>query len=206
MFPFGPTNKAISAGGRHTLWLAGAMAVGLAAVLHRIRLLTVRFDVLKVGFDVAAVAAAVAIVAFSYQAAEPAPYQGSDSATRFIDESMKPGDVAIIIGASTFSYAMSTSKPVKLVATPEHQVGYAPVIEDPRVHNLGVWAAAPATPAEIRAWVSKADRVFVVASGVFGGLEAAGSVLRPLGFVAQDTRFGWSTVQVWTRGPPPASP
>jgi hypothetical protein len=199
-FPFGPTNTSVvSPGGRHTLWLIPAMAFGLAAVAHRARRHTETVDALRFAFDGIAVAAAIVLVAVSYQPAAPAPLQGSESATRFIENSLRPDDVVIITGSSTFSFSDSARTPVKLVPTPKHQVGFAPVFEDPRIHVVGPWGVTPGTPSEIRSWVRGAKRVFVLASGAFarGGFNSVASALQPAGFTHDQRDFQWSFVQIW---------
>jgi hypothetical protein len=199
-FPFGPINDStVSPGGRHTLWLIPAMALGLAAVAHRVRRWTEGVDALRFAFDGVAVAAAIVLVAVSYQPAAPAPFPGSESATRFVEDSLRPGDVVLITGTSTFSFADSARTPVKLVSTPEHQVGFAPVFADPRIHVVGVWAVSPVTPSEIRAWVQDAKRVFVVASGALAltGLTFVKNVLQPAGFKYDEHNFQWTFVQIW---------
>jgi hypothetical protein len=201
-FPFGPTNdRPLSAGGRHTLWLVPAVAFGLAAIGHRLRGLTIRFDALRLGFDAVAVIAAVAIVLVGYKPAPGAPFQGSQSATRFVDASIRPGDVVIVCSPSVFQFADSTTKPVTLVPTPHHQVGFAPIIRDPRIHLIGVWAAAPGTPSEMRSWVQNASRVFVQASGPLFGPDpkVVQDLLERMGFTMSVRQFGWTTVQVWRR-------
>jgi hypothetical protein len=199
-FPFGPkSDHPVPAGGRHTLWLVPAVAFGLAVVAQHIRRLASRSDPLRFAFDAAAVLSAVLIVLVAYTPAPPAPYQGSESAAKFIDRSLRPDDVLIVTGTSTYSHADSTRIPVRLVATPDHQIAFAPVYEDPRVHVIGTWTSESDSPEDIRRWVGNARRVFVVSSGALGrpGLEYAADILRPLGFTMEQHSFTWSFVQVW---------
>lgn len=202
VFPFGPTNGngKIGAGGRHTLWLIPGMALGLAAVAHRLRLLTARLDAARLAFDAIAVATAVAIVFVGYKPAPPAPFPGSQSATRYVETSIRPGDVVIVSG-SAFSFADSATTPVTLVPTPKHQVGFAPVFRDPRIHVIGPWAVTPGTPAEIRSWVRDTDRVFVTTLGPLPdpGIGVVAGVLRPQGFRRERHVFEWNTVYIWRR-------
>jgi hypothetical protein len=200
-FPFGPTNGTVTAGGRHTLWLIPAMALGLAAVAHRVRLLTARFDGPRLAFDAIVVASAVAIVFVGYKPAPAAPFPGSESATRYVDTSIRPGDVVIITSSSAFSFAASTATPVTLVPTPKHQVGFAPVFRDPRIHVIGPWAVRWGTAADIRSWVRDTDRVFVQAQGPVPdqGLQVVAGVLEPRGFRMERHDFGWAGVEVWRR-------
>jgi hypothetical protein len=201
-FPFGPSNDVtLSAGGRHTLWLVPAMAFGLAVVAHQMRRLMSRYGSFRFAFDAAAVAAAVAIVLVGYTPAQPAPFQGSETAAKFIDRSLRPDDVVIITTSSTYAYANSTQVPVRLVATPDYQIGFVPEYEDPRVHVAGAWTSEPDAPEDVRRWVGNARRVFVMAGGALGagGLEPIAGILRPLGFTMTPRAFGWNVVQVWER-------
>ncbi len=201
-FPFGPINTpAVSPGGRHSMWLVPAMAFGLAAVMARVRKLAVQSDAMRLAFDGIAVVAAVTLVVVSYQPAPPAPFPGSESGTRFVESSLGPNDVVIITATSTFSFADSATSPVHLVDTPSHQVGFAPVFTDHRIHVVGVWAVTPGTPAEIRSWVRNAHRVFVQGSAALAtpGLQSVAKVLGPDGFTMQEHGFRWTFVQVWTR-------
>jgi hypothetical protein len=204
-FPFGPTNDVgVSAGGRHTLWLVPAIAVGLASVAQRVRLLIAKFEAARLGFDALAVTIAVAIVAAGYRPAPSAPFQGSESGTKFVEASIGRRDVVIITGPSTYSFADSSMTPVDLVATPNHQVGFAPVYRDPRIHVIGPWAVEPGTHADIRSWVQDARRVFVESGGTIGGpgLDFVAQVLKPAGFTMHERQFDiWTVVQVWRRLP-----
>lgn len=199
-FPFGTLNFPVSPGGRHTLWLVPAVALGLAAVAHRLRAVVTRTDALRFGFDALAVTGAVLLVTVAYTPAPAAPFPGSQSGTSFVEASIRSGDVVIITSTSTYSFAVSASTAVRLVATPRHQVGFAPLYEDPRIHVVGPWAVDSAGTAQIRSWAKGAKRVFVNASGSLGGpaLAAVGRVLAPLGFTMEErVVFGWNTIQVW---------
>jgi hypothetical protein len=90
---------------------------------------------------------------------------------------------------------------VKLWATPDHQVGFAPEYADPRILNIGVWANEQISPAQIRAHAARADRVFVIADGPVGssGLTPVEKLLEPMGFAMERKGFGWSWVDVYTR-------
>jgi hypothetical protein len=200
-FPFGPSNEVpFSAGGRHALWLVPALAFGFAALAHRARGWAARRDPLRLGFDALVVAAAIAIVALGYGPAPEAPFPGSESGARFVDGSIRSGDVVIVTGTSTFSYAISTTTPVGVEETPDHEVGFAPVYLDPRIKNVGGWAVAPGSPAEMLAWTADAGRVFVLSDGPLGGpgREQARAVLEPAGFTLLEARaFGWSVVDIY---------
>jgi hypothetical protein len=202
-FPFGPSNeRPLSAGGRHALWMVPALAVGLAAVAHRARRLAGRSGPARRRLDAVVVAAAMVIVVAGYEPAPEAPFPGSASAARFIDASIGPDDMAIVTNTSTFAYAISTSTPVGVEATPDHQVGFTPAYLDRRIRNIGGWAATPGSPAEIRSWTADADRVFVMWSGPVGASsrEQAGDALVDSGFILVGTRtFDWNSVDVYAR-------
>jgi hypothetical protein len=201
-FPFGPTTgQQLSAGGRYGLWLLPAVAFGLAVVAQRLRRLVSQSDVMRFGFDAAAVVTAVAIVFVAYTPALPAPFQGSETASRYLDDALRPGDALIVTVTSTFAYADSTRSPVKLVATPKHQVGFAPVYENPQIHVVGEWAAEPSTSADIERWVRDARRVYVLGAGPRRqfGLADVSKVLTAMGFRANEINFQWNVVQIWER-------
>lgn len=200
-FPFGTSNEQeVSYGGRHTLWLVPALAVGLASSLHRLRGLVAGRDRWRLGFDAVVVALACWAVVAGYQPAPPAPGVGSLTAARFVDETAGPNDVIIITNTSTFSYAIHSPSPVELRATPDHQVGFAPVFLDPRVHNVGGWAYRPAGVRDILSWVENADRVIVLGDGLLApGLEQIAGVLERTGRERTTRSFGWSTVEIWER-------
>jgi hypothetical protein len=200
-FPFGPTNEVpLSAGGRHMLWMLPAFALGLAALAQRAQAFIADRDPLRRGVDALVVTAAIAIVLVAYEPAREAPFPGSASAARFVDASLGPTDVLIVTNSSTFSFAISTTTPVGVQATPDHQVGFAPVYLDRRIRNIGGWAVEPGSPAQIRAWTADADRVFVVAGGAVGSRarEDMRVALESQGFTSAETvRFVWNTVDVY---------
>jgi hypothetical protein len=110
--------------------------------------------------------------------------------------------VVIVSGPSTFSFAISTTTPVGVRATPDHQVGFSPVYLDRRIHNVGGWAALPGSLADIPAWTDDAERVFVVVSAPFARRDQkqAQGVLMPQGFtLLESRRFLWSVVDVYVR-------
>jgi hypothetical protein len=160
-----------------------------------------RYDAMRRAFDAIAVASAGTIVFVGYKPADPAPFPGSQSATRYVETSIRPGDAVIITSSSAFSFAASATTPVTLVPTQKHEVGFAPVFRDPRIHVIGPWAVTPGTPAEIRSWVRNTDRVFVQTQGPLPepGLQLVAGVLEPQGFKMETHHFDWNGVQVWQR-------
>jgi hypothetical protein len=201
-FPFGPHNEGtLSLGGRHALWMVPALAFGLAAVAHRAGRWAARRDPLRLGFGAILIGAAVGIMVVGYQPAPGAPFPGSESGARFVDAAIGRDDVVIVTNASVFAYAISTTTPVGVTETPDHQVGFAPVYLDPSIKSIGVFAAEPASPEEILAWTADADRVFVLANGpLYHGLKVMRSQLVPAGFrLAESRQLLWSVVDIYHR-------
>ena len=199
--PFGPSNAiVVSPGGRHMLWLVPSIAFGLGAVVHRARQRIASVAALRFSFDALAVAAAATIVIVGYRPALPALFPGSESATKFIEASMRDGDVVIVTNTSTFAHAASSSKEVDLVATPSHQIGFAPVFLDPRMYVLGEWAAQRGSDEGIRSRARHAERVFVHITEP-PRLEhgPADRALGSLGFSKKTYQFEWNRVEVWQR-------
>src|SRR5262245_37171527 len=209
-FPFGPSNESsqdplFSVGGRYTLWMVPALAFGLAALAHRAYRAAARREPMRLVLDAVLVLGAIAIVVAGYERAPEAPFPGSESATRFVDSSLGSDDVAIVTGSGTFSFAISTTTPVCVRATPDHQVGFAPTFLDRRVKNVGGWAAAPGSPADIRSWTADANRVLVMTSGPLGSYRDVQAVLEGAGFTLSEVKqFGWAAVGIFLR--PAATP
>jgi hypothetical protein len=199
-FPFGPHNEgAVSLGGRHALWMVPALAFGLAAVAHRAGRWAAPRDPLKLGFDAILVAAAVAVMVVGYEPAPEAPFPGSESGARFVDAAIGHDDAVIVTNNSVFAYAISTTTPVGVAETPDHQVGFAPVYLDPRIKSVGEFAAEPPSPDEILAWAAEADRVLVVSNGPLQrGRNLMRSLLEPAGFRLSESRgLLWSVVDIY---------
>jgi hypothetical protein len=201
-FPFGPHNEGTaSLGGRHTLWMVPALAFGLAAVAHRAGRWAAGRDPLRFGLDVALIGAAVAVMVVGYEPAPEAPFPGSESGARFVDAAIRRNDLVIVTNNSVFAYAISTTTPIGVSETPDHQVGFAPVYLDPRIESIGEFAAEPASPEDIRRWTADADRVLVLSNGpLHAGRNRLQGVLEPAGFTLSETRqFLWSVVDIYRR-------
>jgi hypothetical protein len=203
-FPFGPSNDGqdplFSVGGRYALWMVPALAFGLAALAQRVHRWAARRDQLRLAVDAGLLLAAVVIVVTGFERAPAAPFPGSESASRFVDASIGSDDRVVVTGSSTFSFAISTTTPVGVQATPDHQVGFAPVYRDRRIMNIGGWAAERGSPTEIRSLIADADRVFVMASGPLINYEAVPIVLEGEGFTLSHARqFGWDVVVIFRR-------
>jgi hypothetical protein len=199
-FPFGPSNEVpASLGGRHALWMVPALAFGLAAVAHRAGHWAAGRDTLRLGFGAILIGAAVAVMVVGYEPAPEAPFPGSESGARFVDAAIGRDDVVIVTNNSVFAYAISTTTPVGVTETPDHQVGFAPVYLDPRIKSVGVFAAEPASPEEILEWTADANRVFVLTNGpLYHGREVVRSQLVPAGFTLAESRhLLWSVVDIY---------
>ncbi len=202
-FPFGPStqdvlSKAGSSGGRDTLWLLPAFAVGLAAVLHRLRHLASSRPSVRSAFDGAVLVIALVVIARGYGEPPPYPVPGSASSTAYVEAHLRPGDVVILTQA--YSFAAATHLPTALRATPDQQIGFVPVFEDGRVHAVGPWSGTSVTPAQIRSMVEGAHRVIQV-SGLYEGRYGTnvGKVLEAAGFHARIVPFHYEVVGIWTR-------
>jgi hypothetical protein len=200
-FPFGAAKvHFLSNGGRFTLWLTPVMAVGLAAVLHRLRRKIPR-AALRIGFDTLALAAAVLVVVVGYRSATPYPFPGSASATEYVESKLRPDDVVLITETSIYAYAAASSTPLSLRATPTREIGFTPHFANPNIHTIGALGEAAGEPAQISRFVAGAERVFVHASvPAFTDLTTVENALRDAGY--RETRhrlFDAALVVTWQR-------
>jgi hypothetical protein len=205
-FPFGPTTSVlVSSGGRYTMWLTPAMAVGLAAIAQRaddlVRRATAGHQVARRALDVALVVAAAIVLVHGAHGAQPYPFPGSASATRYIDSHLRPGDVALITPQSVYAFADVTDRRVTAHPTPRRQVGFTPHVDDPQILNLGLWGDVESDPASILRETHDAKRVFVMGGGAFGAgnVAAVGAVLKDEGWRPHVRSFGSDVVVVWQR-------
>jgi hypothetical protein len=205
-FPFGTSSGGFLAtssdGGRYTLWLLPAFAFGLAALLQRVRNVVAKRPPSLTAFRAVLVGAAVVVVVAGYQDAKPYPQSGSASATAFVESTVRPGDVVIVAGGVIYSFAVSAHLPLELEPTPEHQIGFTPVFDDPTYRTFGEWSQQSGTPKQIRAAVGNARRVLLYGS-LFGS-PAVNQVVRTLnadGFRNESiTPFGGvNSVFIWSR-------
>jgi hypothetical protein len=205
-FPFGPTTlqtgaftpdyarlSLLTVGGRHSLWLVPAIIVGLAAALERSRRQLGRWTASKRAFDLAAVALAIFVLFAGFAPAPRAPSQGTESATEFIDESIRPGDVVVLAPTSVYGFAISSDLPSTLASTPERMIGYIPRPVDARVHLL--------RSEKLAAWAEGARTVYVLSVGPVGlwPHPPVAETLAPLGFTETIHTFDAARVEVWQR-------
>jgi hypothetical protein len=207
-FPFGTTTEYFfSSGGRHTLWLAPALAYGLAFALYRARgLAASNRPGLRLGLDAVLALAAIMIIVQGFDTPPRYISSGSATATQFLDAALRPGDVAIITQGAVYSYANSTENEVTLVPTPDRQVGYIPVYRDDPIYSAGSFGEVDEEPALLQPLVEDADRVLTYISGMFSASQdrkAMVETLEPLGFrLTTSVGLGpdhTETIQIWTR-------
>ena len=205
-FPFGPAGGSfLSRPERSTIWLIPVVAVGLAAVLQRVRTTAEGTRWARIGFDAAVFVVALVVLASAWnERALPYAFSGSKEATHFLERHLGKHDVVILPGNSTFTYAVETGTKVTLHATPKETIGFLPVFEDPRIAAPGPKGLLPQTPAAIRRHVRGADRVYVfLALGDFGPEPASiAKTLASDGYVLSDTiEFDTTTINVWRMAP-----
>ena len=95
-------------------------------------------------------AAALVLVVQGYERAPAYPNPGSASATAFIESTIEPDDVLIVAGTNVYSFAVATSLPVALEATPDQQIGFTPLFGGDGRWAMGAWSPTPATPDAVR--------------------------------------------------------
>ena len=144
--------------------------------------------------------AALVLVVQGYERAPAYPNPGSASATAFIESTIEPDDVLIVVGTSVYSFAVATSLPVALEATPEHQVGFTPMFGGDGRWAMGSWSPTPATPDAVREAIAGADRVIMYAP-LLGPEPSAqiGEALVAEGYQVVTRWFDTEPVSVWTR-------
>lgn len=202
-FPFGTNNiNPLSYGGRHTLWLVPALVLGLGVVLGQVWSSMANGSRLRRAANVAIVAASIAILVHGERPEHPHPQAGSEKLVAHLEANLGPDDVVLVTSTWTFLYMYSTSTPVELVATPDHQVGFAPRFTDERIHAVGQWASEPATPDHLNELVDGAERVLVVGGGWYGGkgVETVNGLVADEGFEQQHrVTFDQAHYDVWVR-------
>ena len=144
--------------------------------------------------------AALVLVVQGYERAPAYPNPGSASATAFVESTIEPDDVLIVVGTRVYSFAVATSLPVTLQAAPDEQVGFTPLFGGEGRWAMGAWSPTPATPDAIRHAIAGADRVIVYVP--FLGPDSAariGEVLAAEGYQVVSIQFDTEQVHVWTR-------
>jgi hypothetical protein len=204
-FPFGPAQGVLGAsGGRVSLWLIPAVAIGLAVSIQAIRGRLAGRRQLAFAFDAVAFVAAAAVLVVGL-ARDPVayPFPGARSATEFVQSHLGPRDALLIAYRSNWSFATESRFPSDVQPTPESSIGFQPEYPDPRVHYLDISVDS----SQVAPKVAHADRVFVYYMGPpFSESEAQlrprlAASLSSLGFTPQSTpSFQYATVQLWTRG------
>ncbi|MEQ1786427.1 MAG: glycosyltransferase family 39 protein [Acidimicrobiales bacterium] len=208
MSPFGPrSDPPISGGGRVTLWLIPALAVGLAATLTWARRASGDRVGLRRAFDGVALGLAVLLVVGAVGEGRPYPLAGARDGTRHVMERLEDDDVVLITRPTSFSFALYADTPVDLAATPKRAIGFLPDFEDPRFTVLPDFNVD--VPA-LQATVADADRVWVVHADVDPRAPAYAEqrltiaiVLDASGFTNDESvRLGQTVVDLWRSGGP----
>lgn len=200
-FPFGPqVGNELSRGDRASLWLVPVVAIGLAAVLGRLRGRIGERWQIRLAFDGVLVAGAVALLVTAGPAIKY-PFPGPDSATGFVESELGPNDSLLLPERSNWSFGYESSFATEVEPTPESSVGFVPTFEDRRVHDIAAYTDGPPIDDAIRG----ADRVFVYyPAHPFSKEEedtraGLASTLRDHGLLLSRESFGDSTVDVWSR-------
>ena len=144
---------------------------------------------------------AAAVLVHGHREPLPYPQQGSIAATRYAERHVGSDGVVIVSVSPTFSFMASTRIPLEVVATPDHQVGFAPHYLDDRFHTMGGWAPVPDSPARLERITERAGRVLVMGGGWAGynHVKWLSTGLAEQGFVRTDTVvFGTETIDIWT--------
>jgi hypothetical protein len=202
-FVFGPTR----AGLRVSLWMLPILAFGLAITLHSARGLPNRRTATQaVDGIMYAVALGVLVSAVS---ATPIRYptSGARSATRYVESNLGVHDVVLIIGTGVYAYTVDSSLHVRLIATPKEIIGFAPVVDDPRVHSINFTPSPRELPAAdhvIKTSIgARTERVFVYEVALPNSPKALNAHLHVrlmgLGFTESARTFDSVHVQVWVR-------
>jgi hypothetical protein len=201
-FPFGPIVHTMwSSGARYMLWVIPVMAFGLAATFHRVQRYAVRQHVPRSAIDALVGAAAVVVVVAGLRT--PTHYQlgGSQTAARYADSVLRPGDLVIVSQNESYALSDSTDLPVTLRPTPTHEIGFTPVFGGTDVHVVGGLGGRPSTTRDFRMLTEHAHRVVVITGDdtTASALRSARSNLQGEGFHIDQHQFGTHYVLVASR-------
>ncbi len=201
-FTFGPiVPSSWSSGGRYMLWVIPVMAFGLAATLHRVLRYAIRQHVPRSAIDGLVAAAAVLVVVAGLRAPIPYEFGGSQTAARYVDSVLRPGDLVMVSPGGSYAFSDSTDLPVTLRPTPTREIGFAPVFVGIDRHGLGGFVGLPSRTRDFRRLTRHAHRVVVIADGTTTAsrLGSARSNLRAEGFRIDRHQFGTYDVLVASR-------
>jgi hypothetical protein len=199
--PFGPslTNPLVS-GGRASLWLVPVVAVGLAAVLQRVRD-RVKLKRLPLALDTAAVVGAALTLAFALAATRLLyPLPGAQPAVSFAESHLGAKD-ALIVAYPAYSFAAESHFPPLIVGDPRGFPGFYPTFADPRIHA----ELYDPSSQQVASAVAGASRVLVyVSQPALNSTEAKeratiAGALDALGFQSRTFTFQDASVAVWNR-------
>ena len=216
--PFGPAvANPISTGGRASLWLVPVMAVGLAAVLQRVRN-GIRLSGLPIALDIVACAGAAVTLGFALEAKPlPYPFIGAQPAVSFAESHLGRRDALLLPFAASpyfpgwnpaaISFAAESHFAFLFKGDPTGTLGFTPRFNDPRIRGVGV---RPVDTEQVVGDVAHTKGVFVYNSGpsFFSQVEAAEETtaldhtLVSLGFKSKVVQFVDARVEVWNRSGP----
>lgn len=197
-----PFGSSTFEGLRVSVWFAPVAALGVAEAL-RLVVDRVPRSAAKAVLPAAAVASCVVLGA-GFLALPSYPWDGTDSASEFVDEQLVSADAAIVLYAARFPYAAETELPVEIEPAPSEVVGLRAEILDPRVRALLVSHQPSSDERAITEAVRGADRV-IVYSGVYlpgspDGTPQVDRVLMELGYQREELqRFDHAGVAIWVR-------
>jgi Dolichyl-phosphate-mannose-protein mannosyltransferase len=211
--PFGPeVADPISTGGRASLWLVPVMAVGLAAVLQRVRS-SIPLSGFPIALDIVACAGAAVTLGFALEATPlPYPFTDTQPAVSFAESHLGRRDALLLPFAATASFPGWNPAATSFAAESHFAflskadttgtLGFTPRFNDPRIHDVGV---RPVDTEQVADDVGHAKGVLVYYSGpsFFSQVGAAQNItalddtLVTLGFQSEVFHFGDASVEVW---------
>jgi hypothetical protein len=193
--PFGPTQDVPqSPGGRVTLWLIPVFGFGLAYVMHRARRGLAPY---AKAFDVVVLVAAAAVLVGGWDRSPRYPTEGSATATRFVEQTLRPRDVVLITPTSFYDFMIETPFPASLREVDE-KVPFVPDFADQRLQLVD----SDTTPDDVMTMIGDAPRVVVaVARPGAADIRRArvNQTLQAAGYTPEPHEFGTARVVVWNR-------
>jgi hypothetical protein len=218
--PFGPAvTSPTSSGGRESLWLVPAMAVGLVAVLQRVRN-SIGLSGLPIAVDTVAFVGAAVTLGFALEATPlPYPFPGAQPAASFVESHVGRNDALLLPFAASpafpgwnpaaTSFAAESHFAFLFKADPMGTLGFTLSFNDPRIYVDGLY---PVDIKRVAGDVAHAKRVFVYyyldpLNGFQSEDEATlDHTLVGLGFQSEVVHFVDARVEVWNRSGPSLIP
>ena len=206
--PFGPAvTNPISTGARGSLWLVPVMAVGLAAVLQRLRN-SIRMSGFPIVLGTIACLGAAVTLGFALEATPlPYPWPGAKPAASFAESHLGRND-ALLVPFWQYSFVAESNFSPLFEADPTGLLGFTVAFKDPHVHVIGYNSAGDTE--QVAGDVAHAKHVLVYLSQLpflHGAETTLDHTLVTLGFQSKVFDFKDASVQIWKRlsGPIPTS-